>query len=177
MMARGPGGRGNQQLGSLSLEGSGDCRGIGIRADQHAYSGERRDGKGDRFCAGSRPGLRSHPQGMNLSMCADDGPIRCDDEETVVEFAGLAVLFGAGEEQRYAQLRGKPGHVRHPGIWLRKNPFRPDAVGEGIARDHEFGCDDPGCAESRGGGHGRFNEPSITREIAWDWREMEERDA
>ena len=110
-------------------------------------------------------------------MCADDRPIRGNDEEAVVEFAGLPVLFGAGEEQGYAYLGREPGHVCHPGIWLRKNPLRSNAIGKSIAGDYELWCDDPGCAESCGGGYGRFDEPSITREIAWDRRKMEERNA
>jgi hypothetical protein len=67
--------------------------------------------------------------------------------------------------------------VRHPQVWLRHNPFRPDAVRKGIAGDYKFGRDDSSRAESCGGGDSFLNKPAVSREVARDWREVEHRDA
>ena len=56
-------------------------------------------------------------------------------------------------------------------------PEQDRKSGKSITGDYELRCDDPGCAESCGGGYGRFDEPSIAREIARDRRKMEERNA
>lgn len=114
---------------------------------------------------------------MNFSMCAGDGSIRCDHEQAVVEFAGLPILLGTGQEHCHAQSGGESGHVRHPRVGLRKNPLRPDTVGKGIAGDNEFGRDDPGRAESCGGGDGRLDKPPVPCEVSRDRGEMEQRDA
>lgn len=110
-------------------------------------------------------------------MCADEGPIRCDREQAVVEFVGFPVLFGTGKEQGHAQSGGESGHVRHPRVGLWQNPFRPDAVGKGIAGDNEFGSDDPCRAESCGGGDCRLDKSPVPCKVARDRREVEQRDA
>lgn len=63
--------------------------------------------------------------------------------------------------------------MRHPRVGLRQYPLRPDAVNKSIAGDNEFGRDDPGRAESCGGGDYRFDKPPVPREVARDRREME----
>ena len=114
---------------------------------------------------------------MNFSMCADDGSIRCDCEQAIVEFVGCPILFGTGEEQRHAQSGGESGHVRHPRVWLRHNTLRSDVIGKGIAGDNEFRRDDPGRAESCGSVDGLLDKPAVLCDVAGDWREMEQRDA
>ena len=138
---------------------------------------ERGDGYGNSLSSGARPGLRSHPQRINFPMCADDGSIRCDHEEAVVEFVGFQILFGTGQEQGHAQLGCESGHVCHPRVGLRKNPLRPDTVGKDITGDNEFGRDDPGRAESCGGGDCLLDKPPVSCEVARGRREMEQRDA
>lgn len=66
--------------------------------------------------------------------------------------------------------------MRHPRVGLREDPVRPDAVGKGIAGDHEFGRDDPGRAEFCGGVDRRLDKASVPGELARDRREVEERD-
>ena len=90
---------------------------------------------------------------------------------------GCPILFGTGEEQRHAQSGCESGHVRHPRVWLRHNPLRSDVIGKGIAGDDEFGCDDPGRAESRGSVDGLLNKPAVLCDVPGDRREMEQRDA
>ena len=114
---------------------------------------------------------------MNFSMAADNGPIRCDCEQAVVEFAGRPVSIGTGKKQGHAQSGGESRHLRHPRVGLRQDPLCSDTVGKGIAGDNEFGRDDPGRAEPCGGGDTRFDKSPVLCEIARDRREMEQRDA
>jgi hypothetical protein len=57
-------------------------------------------------------------------------------------------------------------HASHPGVRLRLDPIRADGVGERVAADTHFGCDEPGDFYACGGRDCAFQEPPVLRKIA-----------
>jgi hypothetical protein len=114
---------------------------------------------------------------MDFSMRADDGSIRCDCEQTIIEFSGFPVLFRIRQEQGNVQSGGEPGYVCHPRVRLRHNPRRSDSVSKRIAGDNEFWRNDPFRTESCSGIDRHLDQLPVFGEIARDRRKMEQCDA